>query len=161
VAARHRAFLNGLARKLSRRQFDPDDLVQDVLERAYRSWHRLPEGANVRAWLAQIMRNRFIDYLRRRRAEPQSEPADEDTLGGYEPPPSGMWAAVTSGQLRAKVAELPDEFRRVFELHAFEERSYHDIARELRIPMATVGTRLLRARQRLKQLLLSLVEEDR
>ena len=40
------------------------------------------------------------------------------------------------------------------ELHAFERRSYRDIATALAIPQNTVGTRLLRARKKLRVLLL-------
>jgi DNA-directed RNA polymerase specialized sigma24 family protein len=49
---------------------------------------------------------------------------------------------------------LEPEFRQVFTLHAFERRSYKDIAAALDIPQNTVGTRLLRARKKLRVLLL-------
>ena len=54
---------------------------------------------------------------------------------------------------------LEPEFREVFTLHAFERRSYKDIATALDIPQNTVGTRLLRARRKLRVLLLGGREE--
>ena len=54
---------------------------------------------------------------------------------------------------------LEPEFREVFVLHAFERRSYRDIAAALGIPQNTVGTRLLRARRKLRVLLVGGPEE--
>src|SRR5436190_578118 len=62
----HREYLLDLARRLCRSHFDPDDLVQDVMETAIKEIHHLPEDANVRAWLTRVMKNRFIDRTRRR-----------------------------------------------------------------------------------------------
>ena len=50
------------------------------------------------------------------------------------------------------MARLPDEFRQVYQGH-LDGRSYDELARELGIPKNTVGTRLLRARKRLRELL--------
>lgn len=48
---------------------------------------------------------------------------------------------------------LPEVFRRVFVLHEIEGRPYREIAIALDIPMVTVGTRLNRARLKLRVLL--------
>lgn len=69
----HGAYLRDLARRLCRSQFDPDDLVQDLLEKTVRTPDSMPQGANERAWLARVMHNLFIDRVRRtqtRREEP-------------------------------------------------------------------------------------------
>jgi RNA polymerase sigma-70 factor (ECF subfamily) len=60
---------------------------------------------------------------------------------------------VTDQQVHAALAGLGEEFRRVYELHALG-RSYDEIAAELQIAKATVGTRLIRARKKLKDALL-------
>src|SRR5687767_4593031 len=62
----HGAYLRGLAGKLCRSQLDPDDLVQDVLEKTLR--FPIPDGANEKRWLAKVMHNLFIDKLRRAQA---------------------------------------------------------------------------------------------
>src|SRR5262245_58622972 len=50
--------LYGLALRLCGNPADAADLVQDTFERAFRSYHQLPEGANERAWAAAILHNR-------------------------------------------------------------------------------------------------------
>jgi RNA polymerase sigma-70 factor (ECF subfamily) len=60
---------------------------------------------------------------------------------------------VTREQLEDAVDRLEEEYRTVFRMHAFEDRSYKQIAEGLGIPMNTVGTRLFRARARLREIL--------
>jgi RNA polymerase sigma-70 factor (ECF subfamily) len=149
----HGPYLHGLARKLCRAQLDPDDLVQDVLERTLRS--PIPPGANARAWLARVMHNLFIDRLRRRQARREELTDTVEEVGAGVLPAQleerAWWEAITEDEVRAQVARLPEEQRTTFELFAFAGASYDDIAARLGIAKATVGTRILRARQKLRE----------
>jgi RNA polymerase sigma-70 factor (ECF subfamily) len=160
----HEPALRAVALRLCRSQSDAHDLVQDALERGLRGWARLPAGSNVRAWLLSILRNRFIDACRRSSRERRDENTTEaDAIPAPEgPDPEPEWARITPDQLRAAVARLGPEFRVVYQMHALEGRSYIEIADRLHIPKATVGTRLIRARRKLRDLLLSHLpgEED-
>jgi RNA polymerase sigma-70 factor, ECF subfamily len=147
---RHGSFLEALARRKCRNQLDPDDLVQDVFEKVMRTAQPIPEGVNEQAWLSRVLHNLFIDKLRRRAAraeralcEPIVAPAQEDS----------WWQELTEDEVRETVARLPEKQRVAFELFAFENRSYEDIAALLCVPKATVGTRILRARRRLREIL--------
>lgn len=146
----HGSYLRGLARKLCRSQLDPDDLVQDVFEKTLRS--PIPDGANERAWLARVMQNLFIDKLRRRDAKREDltgEPPELVAREGERP----WWETLTEDEVRAACRKLPDEQRAAFELFAFDGRSYDEIAADQKIAKATVGTRILRARQKIRDLL--------
>jgi RNA polymerase sigma-70 factor, ECF subfamily len=57
-----------VARTMTRREADAEDLVQDTLLRAYQGIGRF-DGAHPRAWLFTIMRNAQINTVRRRRPE--------------------------------------------------------------------------------------------
>jgi len=147
---RHGSYLEALARRKCRYQLDPDDLVQDVYEKVMRTVQPIPEGVNEQAWLSRVLHNLFIDKLRRRAAraeralcEPIAVQTEEDT----------WWHALTEDMVRETVARLPDKQRVAFELFAFEGRSYEEIAAVLGVPKATVGTRILRARRRLREIL--------
>jgi RNA polymerase sigma-70 factor (ECF subfamily) len=147
----HGGYLRELARKLCRTQLDPDDLVQDVLERTLRS--PMPAGANERAWLGRVMHNLFIDKLRRRQARREDlSPEMIDTARDVVEQ-RVWWDSLTEEQVRAAVARLPADQRTTFELFAFDHRSYDEIAAQLGIAKATVGTRILRARQKLRAIL--------
>lgn len=147
----HGPYLRGLAHRLCRAQLDPDDLVQDVLEKVLLA--PMPDGANARAWLARVTHNLFIDKLRRkhaRREDLTSDELDAATLATPDPP---WWENLTEDAVRAQLPRLSDEQRVTFELFAFAGKSYDEIAAELQIAKATVGTRILRARLRLRELL--------
>jgi RNA polymerase sigma-70 factor, ECF subfamily len=150
----HGDFLRRLAARLCRSAFDPDDLLQDVLERTVLNVHTLSPGHDHRAWMARVMRNLFIDRVRRRAAAPPPATLEEET-----PAPAAesreWWEGLDADDIRARVHELPEELRSAFELFMFDGCSYAEIAERLRIPKMTVGTRILRARRRLKQLFLA------
>lgn len=150
----HGDFLRRLAARLCRGAIDPEDLLQDVFERTVRHVHTLVPDIDHRAWLARVMRNLFVDRLRRNAATPAQAVFDEEM-----PAPAdegrAWWEGLDADDIRARLAELPAELRQAFELFAFEGCSYTDIAERLGIPRMTVGTRILRARRRLKQLFLS------
>ena len=153
----HESALRAVALRLCRSQSDAHDLVQDALERGLRSWDRLPPGANVRAWLLSILRNRFVDQCRHNARDKREE--DESAIDSLPAPEAPeelpAWAHITPEELRAAVARLSEDFRVVYQLHALEGSSYSEIALRLGIPKATVGTRLIRARRKLRDLLLA------
>ncbi|WP_296002599.1 RNA polymerase sigma factor [Rugamonas sp.] len=129
-----------------------DDLVQDTMERGWdklASWRR---GSDMRAWLFGIMHNLHVDRLRRpalatvalddERAPPSAEPSTPHR-DGLE-----LRDMATALQL------LPAEQREVLLLVALEELSYDEVAAALNIPRGTVMSRLSRARERLRLLML-------
>jgi RNA polymerase sigma-70 factor, ECF subfamily len=140
--------LAAIARRLCRNPFDADDLVQDTLERALRAGAGYMEQGKRRSWLAMILRNRFYDRCRaaRARAIASAEVDEIATPDPTEPPP---WEHITAAQIREALAQLDPPFRRVYELHA-SGRAYAEIASELGISINTVGTRLVRARSKLR-----------
>jgi RNA polymerase sigma-70 factor (ECF subfamily) len=148
----HHGFLRGLACKLCRSRFDPDDLVQEVLERALTNFDRLPPDVNHRAWMTRVMQNLFIDWIRRRAAAPAKTPIDDLPLAAPPPETPTWWEQLDAQDVRERLAQLPDELRIAFEMFAFDGRSYQEIAAALGVPSSTVGTRILRARRRLKEL---------
>jgi RNA polymerase sigma-70 factor (ECF subfamily) len=141
---------------LTRNPADAHDLVQDTLERGFRSLHRFEGGTNMRVWLLRILVNLFIDGCRRTARAPRLEVLDEETAASRAAEPEQddvPWAGISSDQFQAALAELDPLFRSVYELRIGSRLKYDQIARELDIPMGTVATRLARARQKLKQLL--------
>jgi RNA polymerase sigma-70 factor (ECF subfamily) len=149
----HQPALQAFALKLCGNPPDAHDLVQDTFERALRNFASLTPGTNERAWLFTILHHLFIDRCRRKKRDPASANVAELDLPASEPEPPPSWTRLSAVEVRAAVAQLDDEFRRVYELHAIEGKSYQEIAQSLSIPQNTVGTRLLRARKKLKSIL--------
>jgi RNA polymerase sigma-70 factor, ECF subfamily len=145
----HGTYLLGLARKLCRRHHDPEDLVQDTYVRAIAS--PVPDGANERAWLSRVMHNLFIDWIRRRDARREDELTDLPATAPAEA--EAWWLSLTHEEIMRVVDQLPEEQRIAFKLFTFDGKSYDEIAAAQGIAKATVGTRILRARVRIREIL--------
>jgi RNA polymerase sigma-70 factor (ECF subfamily) len=147
--------LTRLAERLCASHADVLDLVQDTFERAMRQG--IPPGVrSPRAWLATIMHNLFVDRCRAAARRPSWEVLDEDH-GDILPleahPPEPPWSRITIADIRAALDELDPTFRDVYVSYTFEHRSYEQIAEQLSIQRVTVGTRLTRARKKLREIL--------
>jgi RNA polymerase sigma-70 factor (ECF subfamily) len=155
------AILMRHATRLTRDSADASDLVQDTVERALRRAQAFRAGSNLRAWLLTILTNLFIDRCRRRDRDSRLDSIDEDQLAAPDHDDVvPAWANLSQDEVRAALAELEPAFREPYQLHALEHLSYQEVARRLRIPVATVGTRLSRARQRLRALLQAKLRGD-
>jgi RNA polymerase sigma-70 factor, ECF subfamily len=150
----HEAVLRAVATRLCRNAADAADLVQDTLERALKRFDRLVPDSNVRSWLLMILHHRFIDLCRTRARHPRETPLEGHDAAVVPDEPLA-WANISEYDVRAAVAKLPDDLRVAYELRIYDHRSYDDIASLLGIATMTVGTRLLRARRRLRELLVA------
>jgi len=142
------------AMRLARSHSDAWDLVQDTYERALRGQSTFQPGTNLRLWLMTIMHNLFLDKCRKQTREPRVVAIDEGDIPNPEAEVPEPWEGITTEQVHAAVADLEGPFREVYELRLISNCSYDEIADKLTIPRSTVGTRLLRARQKLKSRLL-------
>jgi RNA polymerase sigma-70 factor, ECF subfamily len=142
---------------LTRHPCDARDIVQDTLLKGFRSLHLFEAGTNLRAWLMRIMMNLFIERCRRSSRRPVLVPLSDriaestPTASETDPPPRS--ASLTLVHLRAALDQLEPIFREPYELRMTRNMSYEQIASELGIPVATVGSRLSRGRQRLRLIL--------
>ena len=82
-----------------------------------------------------------------------SAPAPEVNVAAAKSEPPPWWTAITGEQMATAIARLDQDFRVVYELKEIEHKSYDEIAATLGIRKATVGTRVLRARRKLKKIL--------
>ncbi len=154
LAAAHLPAMRARAAQMCRGHGDPDDLVQDALMRAFVARDQVKDPQRARGWLLTIITNTFLDSLRRRRARP-GEVALEMELAAPAVEAQEVWAELGLDDVRAAVDELPDDVRETYRRFALEGQDYAVISAELGIPKATVGTRILRARKRLRELLLA------
>jgi RNA polymerase sigma-70 factor, ECF subfamily len=151
--------LDALYRVALRLTGDPsqaEDLVQDTMLKAYRSWRQYRPGTNAKGWLLTILRNTFINDYRRRKLEPVAmdleavEPhaiyrSIEDT-----DPEGTFFSRIVDEKVLEAVDALPPDFREVLVLSDMEGMRYAEIAEALQLPIGTVKSRLFRARRQLQ-----------
>lgn len=154
--------LRAVAMRQCRHQADAEDLLQTTFECALRNLHKFDRETNFRAWVMGILAHRILQLARHRR-RPVELVSDMAPLGGAAPDPSAepveAWARVSVDDLMRVLPRVKSPFREVFHLHALERRSYKEIAAQLGVPMGTVTSRLKRARDMLRDLLLPATQE--
>lgn len=163
--------LRALARQLERG--DADDLVQESMLRACRSFGSLRDPAAAPAWLRTILRNVWRDRVRARHAGPSIELSDdpealpplmEDT--GTEPPLYADTLHLADlgrfnvHDVRVVLARLPRRYRAPLVRHYLHGYATQEIADELDLPLGTVLSQLHRGRQRFARALASYAAES-
>jgi RNA polymerase sigma-70 factor (ECF subfamily) len=141
--------LRRYARALVGERAGADDLVQDTLERAWSKLHLYRRGTDLRAWLFTVMHNVHVNKLRAARP---TDPLDEGMPELAQRAPQAD--ALLVRDLDRAIARLPADQRAVLLLVTLEEMSYDEVARTLGIPIGTVMSRLSRAREKLRTLML-------
>lgn len=150
ITEQHEAHLRRLALRLSGDAETAKDLAQETLTRAWSRFEQFKQGTNARAWLATILTRLFYDELKHARVIHRAEP-ELQTLRSVEH--DTEISGIPDTQLWAAVKALEPDLRGVVERCYIQDMSYKAIADELNVPVGTIGTRLKRARERLKLLL--------
>jgi len=150
LAELHRANLLRVAFRLSGNAETAKDLVQETLLRAFRRFAQFQRGTHAGNWLVAILTNLFFDQLKHQKVERKAEPKLA-AAEAVECDPA--ISTISDADLYAAVQALEPELRDVVELCYLQQIRYRDAAAILNVPVGTIGTRLMRARDRLRDLL--------
>jgi len=133
-----------------------EDLFQETWLRVLEKGHQYDGRNRFVTWLLAIAHNVGIDYLRKRNPASLDAMSDPEDGAPFEPPahgPSPLDMAM-SNQQQDRFAEalqkVPPLFREVLVLRFQEQMKLDEIARLVRIPVATVKTRIYRGVQALR-----------
>ncbi len=150
------AFLPSLRRfalSLCRSGDIADDLVQVTCEKALANQQKFDPGTRLDAWLFRILRNNWIDRLRRDKSRgigiDISDSPDIVSVDGA----ASMESRLMLNETAQAIDTLPEDYREVLLLVCVEELSYKEAALVLDVPVGTIMSRLARARKKLSQLL--------
>lgn len=132
-----------------------DDEALDILHegfiKVFRHISKYTVGTSLKAWIKRIMVNTAIDYYRkrsRRRVEDIDQAYD---LQISDPDAVSLMAAE---EIIRALQVLSPAYRSVFNLYVIEGYSHKEVAEQLGISESTSRSNLVKARQKLKQLLL-------
>jgi RNA polymerase sigma-70 factor, ECF subfamily len=148
----HVAGLARVARRLTLDGALAEDLMQDTLMLAWRSFHQFESGSNLRAWLFRILMNAHYGRGRKLKRQPQTNSLDERESSAEDrdlpvvPP-----RILDSLGVRQGLDRLSEEHRAVLMLGVVEGLSCREMADVLEIPIGTVMSRISRARLALRE----------
>jgi RNA polymerase sigma-70 factor (ECF subfamily) len=138
IALRHTSGLLRFARRLTGDSAAAEDLVQESLLKAWRSFHQFQPETNARAWLFRIVVNCWYGWARKIKVLAMPAPA----------PPESVLDALEISQA---LDQLPAEQRAVIVLAVVEGFTCREIADIVGVPIGTVMSRLSRARQAMRE----------
>ncbi|MBM3212111.1 sigma-70 family RNA polymerase sigma factor [Candidatus Poribacteria bacterium] len=154
TAIKHIDSIYRFALYMAKNDNDAQDLVQDTYLRAYRFFDKFEEGTNCKAWLLKILKNTFINNLRRDKrflhtvhiSEMEEQSMDisieaKDELDGE----------LFDDDITAALESLPDSYKIVVILADVEGLSYKEISDLVGCPIGTVMSRLCRGRRILRK----------
>jgi|ERR1700677_67270 RNA polymerase sigma-70 factor, ECF subfamily len=147
-----------------RNEHDAEDAAQEAMLKAFANIRRFRAEARFSTWLIQITVNEAL--MRRRRERTVVMEGIDDRRDGeegeYAPRDFADWREIPSEVLERKegrqrlaeaLATLDQKYRQVFVLRDMEHLNIQETAEALGITVASVKTRLLRARLMLRDLL--------
>lgn len=142
-----------VARGVLRNTADAEDVAQEALLRAYKSFERLRDRSRFHAWLVRISFRLALDRLRSAKRREQ-----RDTLWGkpeHLPPAASAEEIAASnqfqGHLERALKELPEKFRLVLLLSTMDGNTMEEIASMIGVPLGTVKSRIFIARKKLAE----------
>jgi RNA polymerase sigma-70 factor (ECF subfamily) len=156
-----RVYVTALA--LARNEADAQDVAQEAILKAFANLRQFRGESRFSTWLIQITVNEARMRQRKQHAdlfEPIVELKDEE--GAYTPRDFADWREIPSEALERSeirvlltkaLASLAQKYREVFLLRDVEHMSIEETAQLLGISIASVKTRLLRARLMLRDIL--------
>ena len=145
-----------------RNEHDAEDAAQEAMLKALANIRQFRAESRFSTWLIQITVNEALMRRRRERTVPMEPLDDREEESEYAPRDFADWREIPSEALERKevrqrlaeaLAKLDRKYREVFMLRDMEHLNIQETAEALGITVASVKTRLLRARLMLRDLL--------
>lgn len=139
-------YINGFAMKYTRNRENARDLAQETILRAFVNHDKFITNTNLKGWLKIMMRNIFINGIRKKSNQMIHAASDSYKLMTGESDEFTPIDQYMEGQIIREIQLLNVDLRRPFELY-LEGFKYKEIADELDIPIGTVKSRVFQARK--------------
>jgi RNA polymerase sigma-70 factor (ECF subfamily) len=154
----HHAFAMAAALRLCRHRSLAEEITQGAFVLAWRGLPKFQRGYPFRPWFMRILYRHALDVMERQRSYLHSislEDVSEDEQLDADSKAANLQESVAQQEeIRHILAQLSGEQRRVIALRYGADLTEADIAQVLGWPIGTVKSRLSRARERCRALLL-------
>jgi RNA polymerase sigma-70 factor (ECF subfamily) len=152
-----------LALRITQNRADAEDVVQETMMKVWNRRGEWQQIENMEAFCLTICRNVSLDKLRRMDRQVLSLEDTPPEAGGYDPidhshsanPEQQAVQRDRLQQVRRIISQLPEKQRSCMQLRDIEGKSYRDIATILGITEQQVKVNIFRARQTVKEKMMS------
>lgn len=157
VMHRYEPKIRRYAQRYFREREEITDLVQDVFIKVYENIQSFDASQRFSPWIYRIAHNEFVNKIAWKSIR-NFVPIEGDELFPLQlPAPENVMRqaiAEDEKQLMEKyLAELDDKYKTPIIMFYYEDLSYEEISEILKIPVNTVGVRIKRGKDRLKEII--------
>lgn len=141
----------GVCLRYSNHKEDALDILHEGFIKVFNNIAKYQPGTSLSAWIRRIMVNSAIDYYRksiRRRTE------DIETAFDVSSNEADAISQCTEKEILEAVQKLSPAYRAVFNLYIIEGYSHREIAQQLEITESTSRSNLVKARTKLKEIII-------
>ena len=135
-----------------RNEPDTDDILQEVFLRIHRGVHTLKDEGKIRSWIYQVVRNAISDHYRTRRGGP---PATEPVRISADSKDANEAVQKVAACLGPMIEGLVEPYRQALLRTEFAGRTQKEAAEEFGVSLSGMKSRVQRAREQLRDLLLT------
>ena len=139
-------FIEGFALKFTRNEENAKDLAQDTILKAFKNKDKFAPNTNLKGWLMIMMRNIFINGVRKKSNKMTTYNSDDWKVINGETDYYSPHNILGTKEIMKIINGLPDDLRVPFYRH-YEGFKYQEIADELGLPLGTVKSRIFQARK--------------
>ncbi|MDD5360524.1 MAG: sigma-70 family RNA polymerase sigma factor [Ignavibacteria bacterium] len=143
---------------------EAEDLAQDTFVKVYRSKHLYKEIAKFSTWFYTIAVNTAKTNAKKKSRmstisisdfDPEND-KDFDLKDSGQSPEDNANSGIENHYIQQAINSLDEDFKNIIILRDIEELEYDEIAKITGLPMGTVKSRINRAREKLKKILIDI-----
>lgn len=164
VLQTERAVYN-LALSIVKKKEDAEDVTQEAYLRLWRAASELKLESSLKLYILRTARNLALDLIRKNSKRDEIDTVILDAEGEFEidiaddspdsRPDESYLRKIEKEVVRQSIEELPPAAREIIVLRDIEGLSYTEIAEMLGLAEGTLKSKLFRARERLRKIILS------
>lgn len=154
-----------LALSIVKKKEDAEDVTQETYLRLWRAANEIKLEGSLKLYILRTARNLALDLIRKNSKRQETDTIILDAEGEFEieiaddssdsRPDESYLRKVEKEVVRQSIEELPSAAREMIVLRDIEGLSYSEIAEMLGLAEGTLKSKLFRARERLRKIILS------
>ena len=144
-----------IAYKFMRNEHDAQDAAQDAIIKMFINIKKFSFQSAFTTWMYRVTANACLDALRKRSPAANFEEFERLAVSADGNPSADLLNRELGEAIRKAVQLLPEKHIPIIVLRDMEGLKYEEIAEVLKISVGTVKSRIFRAREKLREILIS------
>jgi len=145
--------MNNVCRKYTKDETKAEDFCQNGFIKAYQNISKFDGKGSIDAWIARVIRNNILDELRKKKISFTNGNSDFNLDNIGDNTEETTEEKYNINDIKKVLSKVSKAYRKVFELYYFENLKHKEIAEELGISPNTSKTNLMKAKKKIKELL--------